>query len=156
MAAHLWHPIHPSRECSGTCSQDPSSIAKGKRLSKIKSIAESHTASRQVAGPTHAHSTERMTQSDLRGPSDQQGWATDYNQLPCKTRSKNQTLQASENQARLDTLTREASGDCARSQKPLALSLMVWELSATYDHSCEAALQCKVTGCGLGLCQTLC
>lgn len=25
------------------------------------------------------------------------------------------------------------------------LSLVVWELSVTYDHSCDAALQCKVT-----------
>lgn len=98
-----------------------------------------------------------MAHSDLRGPSDPQG-ATDCNQLPSKTRNKNQTLQASGNQAKLDTLTREASGDCARSQKPLALSFLVWELSVTYDHSCDTALQCKVThGQGVGLvCARLC
>lgn len=52
LAAHLlWHPIRPSGEGSRTCFQDPSSIVKGKRLREIKSIAESHTASRQVQGP---------------------------------------------------------------------------------------------------------
>lgn len=91
----------------------------------------------------------------MRGPPDSQG-AADYNQPPPKTRSRNQTLQASENQARLDTLTREASGDWARGS---ALPLAAWELSVTYDHSCDAALEMQGdtwTGCGLGLCQTLC
>lgn len=132
------------------CSQDPSSTAKQKRLREIKSTAESHTAGRQAAGPASAHSTERTALSDLRVLLIHSGSQATVSS-PLKPGARIRLYRLLKTRQDLISSQEKDSGDWARSQEPLALSLAVWELSVAYDHGCDAALQ-SVPDSGLGPC----